>query len=119
MSNQEGRQVMLLSDSSPEESQDALKATAQLLQAAEENRIVAVVCTHKETAEEGVILCASFDDEASQTSTYVPLGLLFTKGNATWTDYDPPSSAVVPADPMDVFEEDEDGEAESESEEAS
>lgn len=108
-------EVLLLADTSAEDNQDVIHATAHLIEMAKAGTLVAVVCTHVETKAPATILCAMHTtDPVIKTAQYVPLAMLFSPGNTPWTRYIPPQSALnVPQPgPLDIFD-DLDNESES------
>ena len=88
-------EVAILADTPASENQEVVEATAILIEAAKDARLVAVVCTHVESKEPGTILCAMIrNEENPELAQYVPLGMLFTGTNTAWTEYIPPQSAL-------------------------
>jgi len=87
-------QVMLLADKPAEENSETVRATANLIRSARDNKIVAIVCTHATLGHEGTILCTMEEGPEPDTAQYVPLALLFTPGNTPWQEYLPPDCAT-------------------------
>ena len=118
-------QVMILADTPASENEEVVSATAVLIEAAKNAKLVSVICTHIESRQPATILCAMILDEDNQEiAQYVPLAMLFTGDNAPWVAYQPPLAASIvqeEIDPLIVFSESESEveDNESESQEAS
>lgn len=97
--------VYLYSDREKEQDAEYLQYLGELTSAAKEERLVGLVCTHSESGEPAVILCAVKQQEGGGAS-YIPVARLFDSNELSWADYDPPSDVFETEEESDEREED-------------
>lgn len=98
-------QVALLADTPAEENREVVQATADLIRAARNDQLVAVVCTHAESKSPATILCYMHKspDNPNQ-AIYVPMAMLLDREKDLWKYFTPPSSAIAPPGPLEGLE---------------
>lgn len=88
-------QIGLLADKPASQCKEELYLAGQLISAAREGNLAVILGRHKESHQEGAIICSvqpvDGNDEHAQ---YVPLAMLSTMVNPIWPDYDPPECAL-------------------------
>jgi hypothetical protein len=74
---------------------EVIRMSASLIRAAKDDSLVSVVCTHDDSDQKSVVLCALFRDEEGNLASYVPVAQLFDQVWSPWSKLTPPSAAII------------------------